>query len=65
MVGPEIEMPGHAQAVLASFPDFACQQGPFDVWNEWGISKKVFCAGSERVYDATKTFCFSRGSLVT
>jgi hexosaminidase len=51
MVVPEIEMPGHAQAVLASFPDFACQQGPFDVWNEWGISKEVFCAGNERVFE--------------
>ena len=28
---PEIEMPGHALAALASYPEFSCTGGPFDV----------------------------------
>ena len=28
---PEIEMPGHALAALASYPEFSCTGGPFEV----------------------------------
>src|ERR1044072_2756698 len=28
---PEIEMPGHAKAALAAYPEFACTPGPFEV----------------------------------
>ncbi|MCF8260641.1 MAG: beta-N-acetylhexosaminidase, partial [Melioribacteraceae bacterium] len=34
---PEIEMPGHALAALASYPEYACTDGPFEVATEWGI----------------------------
>ena len=47
---PEIEMPGHAQAALAAYPQLSCTGGPFQVWSEWGVSKEVFCAGSEEVF---------------
>lgn len=30
-VVPEIEMPGHTQAVLAAYPQYSCTGGPFDV----------------------------------
>ena len=40
---PEIEMPGHAQAALAAYPELACTEGPFDVLTKWGISENVFC----------------------
>jgi len=47
---PEIEMPGHAQAALASYPELACTPGPCKVMESWGISRDVYCAGNERVY---------------
>ena len=34
---PEIEMPGHALAALASYPEFSCTGGPFEVANTWGV----------------------------
>ena len=47
---PEIEMPGHAQAALAAYPELSCSGGPFSVWTEWGISKEVYCAGSDETF---------------
>ena len=47
---PEIEMPGHAVAALAGYPQFACTSGPFEVWGKWGVSPEVFCAGKEETY---------------
>lgn len=44
---PEIEMPGHAQAALASYPQFACTAGPFEVATTWGVFKDVFCPKEE------------------
>jgi hexosaminidase len=47
---PEIEMPGHAVAVLAAYPEYSCTGGPFEVLNVWGISEDVFCAGKEETF---------------
>jgi len=47
---PEIEMPGHAVAALAAYPEYACTDGPFKVWTKWGVSQEVFCAGNEKTY---------------
>lgn len=45
---PEIEMPGHAQAVLAAYPEFGCNQDKiYDVWTSWGVSYDVFCPREE------------------
>jgi hexosaminidase len=49
-VVPEIEMPGHAMAALASYPELACAPARFKVMEEWGISHDVYCAGNERVF---------------
>ena len=48
---PEIEMPGHTQAVLAAFPQLSCTGGPFEVGTKWGIYKEVFCAGNDEVFE--------------
>ncbi|WP_209389729.1 family 20 glycosylhydrolase [Chryseobacterium sp. RR2-3-20] len=40
---PEIEMPGHALAALAAYPELACTKGPFDVATKWGVFDDVFC----------------------
>lgn len=45
---PEIDLPGHQQAALASYPELGCTGGPYEVWTQWGISDDVICAGNEK-----------------
>ena len=40
---PEIEMPGHSLAALASYPEYSCTGGPFEVAREWGVFEDVYC----------------------
>ncbi len=40
---PEIEMPGHCMAALASYPVFGCTGGPYEVATRWGIFEEVLC----------------------
>jgi hexosaminidase len=47
---PEIEMPGHSLAALASYPELSCTGGPFEVGKTWGIFKDVYCAGKEETF---------------
>jgi hexosaminidase len=44
---PEIEMPGHAKAALAAYPNLACTPGPFEVRTTWGVEEDVFCPSEE------------------
>jgi hexosaminidase len=48
---PEIEMPGHAQAALAAYPNLGCTGGPYEVVTTWGVFKEVFCAGKETTFE--------------
>ena len=54
---PEVDMPGHMVAALASYPELGCTKGPYEVRTTWGISKDVLCAGRE------ETFKFVEGVL--
>ena len=47
---PEIEMPGHALAALAAYPQYSCTGGPFDVGKAWGVFDDVFCAGNDSTF---------------
>ncbi|WP_211323793.1 beta-N-acetylhexosaminidase [Chitinophaga dinghuensis] len=47
---PEIEMPGHALAALAAYPNLGCTGGPYEVGTRWGVLDDVFCAGNDSVY---------------
>lgn len=47
---PEIDLPGHMQAALATYPELGCTRGPYEVWPLWGVSDDVLCAGNPRVY---------------
>ena len=47
---PEIEMPGHAVAALASYPWLGCTGGPYEVRRTWGISEDVFCLGKDSTF---------------
>lgn len=44
---PEIDLPSHMLAALASYPELGCTGGPYEVWQRWGISRDVLCAGSD------------------
>ncbi|MDB5191718.1 MAG: family 20 glycosylhydrolase [Segetibacter sp.] len=63
---PEIEMPGHASAAIASYPELSCFPGEptqvpaRTVWSgptqgkqvqqTWGVFNDVFCAGNEQTF---------------
>ena len=49
-VVPEVDLPGHMQAVLAAYPELGCTGGPYEVWTMWGVSDNVLCAGDDRVF---------------
>ncbi len=48
---PEIEMPGHAQAAIAAYPELGCLDTKLEVGKVWGVSSNVFCPN-----EATFTF---------
>lgn len=45
---PEIDLPGHQLAALATYPELGCTGGPYEVWTQWGVSDDVICAGNEK-----------------
>jgi hexosaminidase len=47
---PEIEMPGHALAALAAYPELSCTGGPFEVGKKWGVFEDIYCAGKEKTF---------------
>lgn len=47
---PEIEMPGHAMAALAAYPEFGCTEGPYQVRTTWGVEEHLLCAGNDSVF---------------
>lgn len=51
IVVPEIEMPGHALAALASYPHLGCTGGPYEVAARWGVFHDVMCAGRESTFE--------------
>lgn len=54
---PEIEMPGHMLAALASYPELGCTGGPYEVGHFWGVYTDILCAGKE------ESFTFLEGVL--
>ena len=47
---PEIEMPGHAMAALAAYPEYGCTGGPYEVRTTWGVEEHLLCAGNDSVF---------------
>lgn len=54
---PEIEMPGHSTAALASYPYLGCRGEDYKVSSVWGVKEDVYCAGND------STFAFLEGVL--
>ena len=48
---PEIEMPGHARAALAAYPELGCTGGPYTVTKHWGVFPDIYCAGKEKTFE--------------
>lgn len=44
---PEIEMPGHALAALAAYPNLSCTGQSLTVQRGWGVFEDVFCNKDE------------------
>ncbi len=54
---PEIEMPGHALAALAAYPELSCfPDSTYEVTGLWGVFEEVFCPKDE-------TFAFLEGVI--
>ena len=49
-VVPEIELPGHASAALAAYPEYSCTAGPFPVATTWGVFDDVYCVGQDATF---------------
>lgn len=43
---PEIEMPGHAVAALAAYPQYSCTGEKLEVATDWGVFKDVYCVSN-------------------
>lgn len=54
---PEVDLPGHMVAALASYPWLGCSGksietgGEYKVWPLWGISPDVLCPGKESTFE--------------
>ena len=56
---PEIEIPGHAAAMLAAYPEFGCRRGETGRWENrveisGGIFPSLVCAGNDAALDFLK-----------
>ena len=47
---PEIDLPGHMLGALKAYPELGCTGGPYEVWQQWGVSEDVLCAGNDSTY---------------
>ncbi|NKB88442.1 MAG: family 20 glycosylhydrolase [Acidobacteria bacterium] len=47
---PEIEMPGHATAAIAAYPELGCTGAALEVSTNWGVHDTIFCP-SEATFD--------------
>ncbi|MDH4472441.1 MAG: family 20 glycosylhydrolase [Fluviicola sp.] len=48
-VMPEIELPGHARAALAAYPEMGCTGEQLPVEGLWGVFDDVFCTQPETI----------------
>ncbi|NGM61002.1 family 20 glycosylhydrolase [Sphingobacterium sp. SGG-5] len=47
---PEIDLPGHMVAALASYPQLGCRVDHYEVFRDWGVSEDVLCVGKESTF---------------
>jgi hexosaminidase len=44
---PEIEMPGHASAAIAAYPELSCEPARYEVVTRWGVFEPILCPSEE------------------
>jgi hexosaminidase len=49
-VVPEVDLPGHASAILAAYPGLGCTGGPYRVEDRFGVFDEVLCAGNDGIF---------------
>ena len=49
-VVPEVDLPGHASAILAAYPGLGCTGGPYKVEERFGVFEDVLCAGNDEIF---------------
>ncbi len=52
---PEIELPGHCGAALASLPHLSCTGKRRGVSTRWGVHDEVYCVGKETTFEFLQT----------
>jgi hexosaminidase len=62
-VVPEINLPGHTSAALASYPGLGCTGGPYRVEDRFGVFDDVLCAGNDGLWDLASAIFDVTGSL--
>jgi hexosaminidase len=58
VIVPEIDLPGHAQAAIAAYPELGNLSEPIEVWTRWGISEHVLNVGPEALRFAEDVVLF-------
>ncbi|UTA46608.1 family 20 glycosylhydrolase [Simiduia sp. 21SJ11W-1] len=53
---PEIDVPGHASAILKAYPELACVEKDFDVQQHFGVFPEVLCPTEETFAFLEKVF---------
>jgi hexosaminidase len=48
---PEIDVPGHSSAAIASYPELGCKKKKIPVPTKFGILKDIYCAGQDYTYE--------------
>ncbi|MEP4780407.1 MAG: family 20 glycosylhydrolase [Algibacter sp.] len=48
---PEIDMPGHSLAAIASYPEISCSKGPFYVGTGGVVRNNTYCPGKEETFE--------------
>jgi hexosaminidase len=48
-VVPEIELPGHARAAIAAYPELSCNETFLPVPGLWGVFDDIFCSKPETI----------------
>ena len=51
---PEIDVPGHASAILACMPELSCDGRIIDVEPRFGILDNILCCANDKVYEVLK-----------
>ncbi|MGN0213598.1 MAG: beta-N-acetylhexosaminidase [Muribaculaceae bacterium] len=51
---PEIDLPGHMLAALASYPELGCTGGEYEVATRYGVFDDVLCGGNEATLQFAK-----------